>query len=73
MVLPVGVAGTHAIFPGRSRWPHRHRITIRIGPAFSLPVQSDGLDREALRAGTNQIMGAIAALLPPEQRGRWAG
>jgi len=70
-VLPVGVAGTHAIFPGRSRWPHRNRITIRIGQAFSLPVQSDGLDREALRAGTERIMGAIAALLPPEQRGSW--
>lgn len=71
-VLPVGIAGTHRTFPGRSRWPHRHRITIRIGQAFSLPVLSDGLDRAALRAGTDRIMGEIAALLPPEQRGRWA-
>ena len=70
-VLPVGVAGTHAIFPGRSRWPHRNQITIRIGQVFSLPVQADGLDREALRAGTDRIMREVAALLPPEQRGRW--
>jgi 1-acyl-sn-glycerol-3-phosphate acyltransferase len=68
-VLPVGIAGTHKQFT--SWWPHRNRITIRIGEPFSLPVQPDGLDREALRAGTNRIMRAIAALLPPEQRGRW--
>jgi 1-acyl-sn-glycerol-3-phosphate acyltransferase len=70
-VLPVGVAGTHRIFPGRSRWPHRNRITIRIGQPFSLAVQPDGLDRQALRAGADRMMQAIAALLPPEQRGRW--
>lgn len=70
-VLPVGVAGTHRIFPGHSRWPHRGPITIRIGEPFSLPVQPDGLDRDALRAGTERLMAAVAELLPPEQRGRW--
>jgi 1-acyl-sn-glycerol-3-phosphate acyltransferase len=70
-VLPVGIAGTHRIFPGRSRWPHRSRVTIRIGTPFSVAVQADGLDRAALRAGTEQMMRAIAALLPEEQRGRW--
>jgi hypothetical protein len=34
-------------------------------------VQADGLDRAALRAGTETIMRAIAAQLPPDQRGRW--
>jgi 1-acyl-sn-glycerol-3-phosphate acyltransferase len=71
-VLPVALAGTHRIFPGRSRWPHRNRITIRIGQPFSLPEQAEGLDRAALRAGTDRLMGAVAALLPEEQRGRWA-
>lgn len=70
-VLPVGLAGTHALFPGRGRWPHRNRMTIRIGPPLSLAHQPDGLDREALRDGTDRIMQAIAALLPPEQRGWW--
>jgi 1-acyl-sn-glycerol-3-phosphate acyltransferase len=70
-VLPVGVVGTHRIFPGRSRWPHRNRITIRIGQTFALPEQADGLDRAALRDGTDRLMAAIAALLPVEQRGRW--
>jgi len=70
-VLPVGLAGTHRIFPGRSRWPHRGRIRIRIGQVFTLPEQPDGLDRQALREGTDRIMSAIAALIPDEQRGRW--
>jgi len=70
-VLPVGIAGTHRIFPGRSRWPHRSRVTIRVGEPFQLPVVSDGLDRQALRQGTDRMMRAIAALVPAEQRGRW--
>jgi 1-acyl-sn-glycerol-3-phosphate acyltransferase len=69
-ILPVGVAGTHRQF---ASWlPRRNRITIRIGQPFSLPVQPDGLDRDALRAGTERMMQAIAALLPAKQRGRWA-
>lgn len=71
-VLPVGLEGTHRLFPGRSRWPHRGRITIRIGAPFTLPEQADGLDRAALREGTGRCMTAIAELLPEEQRGRWA-
>ena len=70
-LLPVGIAGTHRIFPGRSRWPHRSRVTIRVGEPFSLPLVADGLDREALRQGTARMMQAIAELLPPEQQGRW--
>jgi 1-acyl-sn-glycerol-3-phosphate acyltransferase len=69
LVLPVGVAGTHRQF---ASWiPRRNRITIRIGEPFRMQVQADGLDRNALRAGTERIMGTIAALLPSEQRGRW--
>jgi len=68
-LIPVGMAGTHRIFPGRSRWPHATRITIRIGEPFSLPHAPAGrLDRDALAAGTDRIMAAIEALLPEEQR-----
>jgi 1-acyl-sn-glycerol-3-phosphate acyltransferase len=70
-IVPVGVAGTHNIFRGRRLIPRRSRVTIRIGPTFRLPVEADGLNRAALRAGTETIMRAIAAQLPPEQRGRW--
>ena len=71
-VLPVGVSGTQHIFRGRRLIPRRSKVTIRIGPPFSLPVRADGLDRAALREGTETVMRAIAAQLPPEQRGRWS-
>ena len=68
-VLPVAIAGTQRIFPGRARWPHPTRIRIRIGEPFTLPHQPDGrLDRGDLAAGTDRIMAEIARLLPPEQR-----
>ncbi len=71
-MLPVGISGSGRIFPGRSRWPHRARVDIRIGPVFRLPHQPEGrLDREVLTAGTERIMGEIAALLPEGQRGRY--
>jgi 1-acyl-sn-glycerol-3-phosphate acyltransferase len=70
-ILPVGVAGTQHIFRGRRLIPRRSRVTIRIGPTFSLPVREGGLDRAGLRSGTDTIMRAVAAQLPPEQRGRW--
>jgi 1-acyl-sn-glycerol-3-phosphate acyltransferase len=68
-LIPVGMAGTHRIFPGRARWPHPTRITVRFGEPFSLPHEPGGrLDRAALVEGTDRIMREIAALLPPEQR-----
>jgi 1-acyl-sn-glycerol-3-phosphate acyltransferase len=71
-LLPVGIAGTHRIFPGRSRLPHRSRVTIRIGPTFTLDHRPNGrLDRQSLATATDTIMSRIAVLLPPEQRGRW--
>lgn len=70
-LVPVGISGSGKIFPGRSRWPHRTRVDIRIGKPFSLPHQPDGrLDREAMLQGAERIMREIAALLPEWQRGR---
>lgn len=71
-LLPVGITGTGRIFPGRSRFPHRTPVSIRVGPVFHLPHQPEGrLDREALAEGTERIMREIAALLPEGQRGRY--
>jgi 1-acyl-sn-glycerol-3-phosphate acyltransferase len=71
-LLPVGISGSGKIFPGRSRWPHRTRVDIRIGKPFQLPHQPTGrLDRAALTEGTERIMGEIAALLPEWQQGRY--
>ena len=45
-------------------------MTVRIGAPFVLPAQPEGrLDRDALAAGTERIMAAVVALLPPEQGG----
>jgi 1-acyl-sn-glycerol-3-phosphate acyltransferase len=68
-LLPVGIAGTQRIFPGRSRFPHPTRVVIRIGQPFSLPHVPDGrLDRAALADGTDRILEEIERLLPEDQR-----
>jgi 1-acyl-sn-glycerol-3-phosphate acyltransferase len=68
-VLPVGIAGSHRMFPGRSPLPHRTRVTIRIGEPFTQPHSSAGrIDREALADATRRIEAAVADLLPAEQR-----
>ena len=68
-LLPVGISGTHRLFPGRSKLPHPSRVVIRIGAPFTLPYVPDGrLDRDMLAAGTETIMAAIEQLLPPDQR-----
>jgi len=68
-IVPAAVSGTHRIFPGGSRWPRPTRVRIRIGEPFTLSHQPTGrLDREALATGTERIMSAIEAMLPPEQR-----
>jgi 1-acyl-sn-glycerol-3-phosphate acyltransferase len=68
-LVPVGIAGTHRIFPGRSRWPRATRVVVRIGAPFELPVQPNGrLGRAALDEGTERIMAAIEELLPADQR-----
>lgn len=68
-ILPVAIIGTHRIFPGRSRMPHRSPVTVRIGPPFSLGHQPEGrLDRAVLAEATDRVMREIAALLPPSQQ-----
>ena len=68
-VLPVGISGTHRIFPGKSRWPHSTKVVVRIGEPFTLPHRPAGkLSREELGQGTERIMATIDALLPPDQR-----
>jgi 1-acyl-sn-glycerol-3-phosphate acyltransferase len=67
-LVPAGISGTHRVF-ARGRLPRPSRVRIRIGEPFVLPHQPTGrLDRDALAEGTERIMGAIEALLPPEQR-----
>ena len=50
-LLPVGIAGTHRIFPGRSRWPHptrdqrAHRRAVHAAASAGRPARSRGADR----------------------------
>lgn len=68
-IVPVGIAGSHRLFPGDSRFPRRSRLTFRIGEPFKLAHQPTGrIDRDVLAAGTERIMEKIASLLPPRQR-----
>jgi len=70
-VLPVGIVGTTDDFFDRAIRMKRPRSEIRIGKLLILPpVEGKGAARrEALQANADQIMLAIAALLPPEYRG----
>lgn len=66
-VLPVGISGTERL---KGLWIfHRPRITVNIGPTFSLPKAGSKLNKEELAEHTELIMRRIAALLPPEYRG----
>lgn len=68
-VIPMAITGTYnwMVFPQlrRGRRPH---FTVRIGPPFVVQPTSAPL-RHQLAQATDQIMRAIARLLPPEYRG----
>lgn len=71
-VVPVGITGTETalakIFTFRD--PH---ITVRIGKPIQLPAFSREHREEDLQTQTDEIMCQIAALLPPDYRGFYAG
>lgn len=72
-LLPVSIVGSNRLFRRGARLPRRSRVTVRIGEPFTLNRQASGrIDRQELAAGTDRIMRAIAALLPPAQRGRYS-
>ncbi len=70
-ILPVAITGVqHLPFDAKAtgeRWFGRP-VTVTIGEPFYLPTKERGV-RPDLQAATDEIMLAIAALLPPEYRG----
>ncbi|MBV9230703.1 MAG: 1-acyl-sn-glycerol-3-phosphate acyltransferase [Chloroflexi bacterium] len=65
-VLPIAHTGTRRVLRGRG-W--RPRVTVEIGEPY-VPSLPEGTARKAgLQIITDEIMGQIAAMLPPEQRG----
>lgn len=70
-VVPVALTGTdNPSAYGHLRRLRRAPVTLTVGKPFQLADQVEG--REAIRAGTRQIMEALASLLPPEKRGLYA-
>ena len=69
-ILPVGITGTDKVKGPASVIRRRPHIRVNIGRPFTLAV-SPAARRAALEEATRQIMGRIAALLPPEYQGAW--
>lgn len=69
-VVPVGITGTESVVDKLKRMK-RTRLTMRVGQPLRLPPVPfrSAARKEALRANTDKIMQAIAALLPPSHRG----
>jgi 1-acyl-sn-glycerol-3-phosphate acyltransferase len=70
-VIPVGINGTTDDFFTRAMHLKRPLLEMRIGKPLNLPpVDGKGVARrQALQANADQIMLAIAALVPLESRG----
>jgi 1-acyl-sn-glycerol-3-phosphate acyltransferase len=75
-IVPIGVAGSHRVWPRSQRLPHPGgHVTVRVGRPFRLAeVLPADLDRKAAKGvATDAIMRRIAELLPPGQRGAYEG
>jgi len=70
-VVPMAIWGTET-FVSDILHLRRGRVFVRIGKPYHLEVNPRA-KAEALDAGTDDIMCAIAALLPPQYRGVYAG
>ncbi len=70
-VIPVGAIGTTDDFLNRALHLKRPPVEMRVGPPLTFsPDLIRGKDRRAARQWiADQVMYAIATLLPPEQRG----
>jgi 1-acyl-sn-glycerol-3-phosphate acyltransferase len=69
-IIPVTFTGTeNAIIYGNLRRLRRSPISMTIGPMFTLQPMADR--KQSLKAGTRQIMLALAGQLPPEYRGAY--
>lgn len=69
LIVPIALTGTEnkSIF-GR-KWFQRAPVTVTVGEPFRIQKQADR--QEMLRAGTRQIMEALANLLPESYRGNY--
>ena len=69
----MAVIGSQRFWPKGKLLPRPgRRMTIRVGEPFTLSMPKGADRHESLRLATAELMGHIAELLPPEQRGLYA-
>jgi 1-acyl-sn-glycerol-3-phosphate acyltransferase len=72
-ILPIAVIGTHRFWPkGKPVFRPGRRMTVRVGETFTISMPKGADRHESLRLATSEMMGHVAELLPPEQRGAYA-
>jgi 1-acyl-sn-glycerol-3-phosphate acyltransferase len=72
-IIPVALMGTSRIFTRRFPWVGFPRVTVTVGAPFLACSPNGTAHRDDRERVTAEIMARIAALLPPELRGYWAG
>jgi len=72
-IVPVAISGTERMFKGFRYGPFAPRVTVRYGKPFRLAQAGKRRSRDDMERGVDEIMRQIAALLPPEYRGIYAG
>jgi cytidylate kinase len=76
-IVPVAIVDSDRVWPKGRRLPRiGGRIVVRVGSPFSLDAEATGdpaARRRAKGHATRTMMGRVAALLPPRQRGAYAG
>ena len=72
-LMPIGLTGGETAFDDLRRF-HRPKLTMTIGPLFTLPAPEGGaIKSETLEQYTHEIMCRIATLLPEKYHGVYAG
>jgi len=69
MIVPVAMTGTENENVYDRKWWRRARATLSVGKPFKLIEQADR--QRMMREGTDQIMEALASLLPESYRGNY--
>lgn len=72
-VVAVGISGTENVFKRFNYGPWAPKVTVRYSKPFTLGTGGGKRSREGMAEATDTIMRQIAAMLPPEYRGAYAG
>jgi 1-acyl-sn-glycerol-3-phosphate acyltransferase len=72
-ILPVSITGTEKLRNLKWSFFHRPRVTVTIGRPFRPSSSGAVTSKEQREQLTKEMMGQIAALLPPQYRGVYGG